>query len=95
LLAAFHAAPAILNRILRRLPAAAFHLLQSLPDITDVTVGSGAQVTSDIVSHTRRELELWTRAGEERTRQVVTAQELRLRRGAVLSVDRLYADLPE
>jgi Uma2 family endonuclease len=48
-----------------------------------------------IVSLTRRELELWTRAGKEWTRQVVTAQELRLRRGAVLSVDRLYADLPE
>lgn len=48
-----------------------------------------------IVSHTRRELELWTRAGKEWTRQVVTAEELRLRRGAVLSVDRLYADLPE
>lgn len=48
-----------------------------------------------IVSHTRRELELWTRAGNEWTRQVVTAAELRLRGGAVLSVDRLYADLPE
>jgi Uma2 family endonuclease len=48
-----------------------------------------------IVSHTRRELELWTRAGKEWTRQVVTADELRLRSGGVLSVDRLYADLPE
>ena len=48
-----------------------------------------------IVSHTRRELELWTRAGKEWTRQVVTAEELRLRGGAVLSMDRLYADLPK
>lgn len=48
-----------------------------------------------IVAHQRNELELWTRRGEQWTRRVVTEGTLRLKNGAVLDVDRLYADLPE
>jgi Uma2 family endonuclease len=48
-----------------------------------------------IVSHLREELELWTRGAKGWTRQVVTSGELKLRGGAVLSVDRLYAQLPD
>lgn len=48
-----------------------------------------------IVSHERRELELWARGTGGWTRELVTAGELRLRGGAVLSVTTLYADLPD
>lgn len=47
-----------------------------------------------IVSHERRELELWTRGPDDWTRQLATEGALRLRGGAVIDVDRLYADLP-
>ncbi|MBS2013721.1 MAG: Uma2 family endonuclease [Deltaproteobacteria bacterium] len=47
-----------------------------------------------IVSHERRELELWTRGENGWTREVVTSGDLRLQGGGVLSVERLYADLP-
>ena len=47
-----------------------------------------------IVSHQRRELELWTRGSDGWTRRVVTEGSLRVKSGAVLEVDRLYADLP-
>lgn len=47
-----------------------------------------------IVSHERNELELWTKRDARWSRQVVTKGALRLQRGAVLDVDRLYASLP-
>lgn len=47
-----------------------------------------------IVSHERRELELWTRGSSGWTRQLVTDGTLTLRSGAVLAVDALYANLP-
>ena len=50
-----------------------------------------------IVSHSRCELELWTRGAEGPDawrREVVTRGSLRLKVGAVIDVDRLYADLP-
>jgi Uma2 family endonuclease len=47
-----------------------------------------------IVSHQRHELELWTRSGNEWTRQLVTQGTLSLSLGAVIDVDRLYANLP-
>lgn len=48
-----------------------------------------------IVSHTRQELELWTRGAGGWTRQLATAGTLRLRSGAAIDVERLYAGLPE
>ena len=47
-----------------------------------------------IVSHERRELELWSRGAAGWTRQVVTEGTLQLKGGAVLDVDRLYLNLP-
>ena len=47
-----------------------------------------------IVSHERRELELWTRSPSGWTRQLATDGTLRLKSGAVLEIDRLYAALP-
>lgn len=47
-----------------------------------------------IVSHERRELELWTRTDEGWTRRVVGDGVLRLKLGAVLDVERLYEGLP-
>jgi Uma2 family endonuclease len=48
-----------------------------------------------IVSHQRRELELWTRTGDEWTRRVVTEGTLKLGNGAELAVESLYANLPD
>jgi len=48
-----------------------------------------------IVSHVRRELELWTRAGGGWTRRLVTDGVLTLASGAAISVDRLYDGLPD
>jgi Uma2 family endonuclease len=48
-----------------------------------------------IVSHTRRELELWTRGSAGWTRTLVTGGSVTLRSGATIDVDRLYADLPD
>lgn len=48
-----------------------------------------------IVSHQRRELELWTRGPEGWTRRLATDGALQLKMGAILDVARLYADLPE
>ena len=45
-----------------------------------------------IVSHERRELEVWTRGTW--TRKLVTEGNVRLKAGAVLDVERLYAALP-
>jgi Uma2 family endonuclease len=47
-----------------------------------------------IVSHVRRELELWTRASGTWTRALVTEGSLRLAGGAVVDIERLYAELP-
>lgn len=47
-----------------------------------------------IVSHERRELELWSRGAEGWTRQLTTTGVLHLRSGALVDVDRLYGDLP-
>ena len=47
-----------------------------------------------IVSHERRELELWTRGGAGWARQLVTEGVLRLRSGATIDVQRLYDGLP-
>lgn len=47
-----------------------------------------------IVSHERRELELWTRGGAGWARQLVTEGVLRLRSGATIDVPRLYDGLP-
>lgn len=47
-----------------------------------------------IVSHERRELELWTRAEGGWTRRLATEESLRLKSGAVLDIDRLYDGLP-
>ena len=47
-----------------------------------------------IVSHERRELELWTRTGEGWTRRVVGEGMLRLKLGALLDVEELYEGLP-
>jgi Uma2 family endonuclease len=47
-----------------------------------------------IVSHERRELELWTRRSEGWTRQLATEGVLRLKSGAVIDVERLYESLP-
>jgi Uma2 family endonuclease len=47
-----------------------------------------------IVSHARKELELWTRTAEGWTRQLVTDGAVRLLSGAVLDVDRVYDALP-
>jgi Uma2 family endonuclease len=47
-----------------------------------------------IVSHERRELELWVRNANGWTRQLVTEGRLRLKSGAVIEIERLYADLP-
>jgi Uma2 family endonuclease len=47
-----------------------------------------------IVSHARRELELWTRGADGWTRRLATEGTLTLKNGAVLDVERLYAELP-
>lgn len=47
-----------------------------------------------IVSHERRELELWSRGDEGWTRRVVTEGTLRLKMGAALDIARLYDELP-
>lgn len=47
-----------------------------------------------LVSHQRRELELWTRGPEGWTRRVVTEGTLSLKSGAILDIERLYANLP-
>jgi Uma2 family endonuclease len=48
-----------------------------------------------IVSHERRELELWSRGGGGWSRKLVTEGTLTLRGGALLDVERLYAALPD
>ena len=48
-----------------------------------------------IVSHRRRELELWTRSSEGWTRRLVTEGTVQLKMGARIDVDRLYEALPE
>jgi Uma2 family endonuclease len=48
-----------------------------------------------IVSHERRELELWTRATETWLRRLVVEGTLRLECGAAIEVERLYEALPE
>src|SRR5262249_22066779 len=47
-----------------------------------------------IVSHERRELELWTRGADGWTRRLATEGELRLSSGAHIDVNRLYENLP-
>ncbi len=47
-----------------------------------------------IVSHERRELELWTRAADGWSRQLATGGTVRLKCGAVIDVERLYDGLP-
>lgn len=47
-----------------------------------------------IVSHQRSELELWSKGPNGWTRRLVTEGELRMKGGAVIDVDRLYANLP-
>jgi Uma2 family endonuclease len=47
-----------------------------------------------IVSHQRQELELWTRGANGWARQLATEGTLRLRGGAVIEIERLYAALP-
>ena len=47
-----------------------------------------------LVSHERRELELWTRGPDGWTRRLATEGSLVLRNGAVLDVQRLYDALP-
>src|SRR5262245_44219115 len=48
-----------------------------------------------IVSHQRRELELWTRNQTGWTRRLATDGTLRLKCGATVDVDRLYMGLPD
>ncbi|MBI2394477.1 MAG: Uma2 family endonuclease [Deltaproteobacteria bacterium] len=48
-----------------------------------------------IVSHERRELELWTCGDTGWTRQLVTEGTLTVASGAAIAVDALYANLPE
>jgi len=48
-----------------------------------------------IVSHSRVELELWTRSADGWSRSVSTSGVVTLRAGAAIDVVRLYADLPE
>ena len=47
-----------------------------------------------IVSHERKELELWVRTAEGWTRSLVVEGTLRLRGGAEIDVERLYEGLP-
>ncbi len=47
-----------------------------------------------IVSHERRELEVWTRGEQGWTRQLASHGNVQLRTGAVIDVDRLYEGLP-
>jgi Uma2 family endonuclease len=47
-----------------------------------------------IVSHERREIEIWSRGPEGWTRQLATVGSVRLMGGAVLDLDRLYSNLP-
>jgi len=47
-----------------------------------------------IVSHERRELELWTRTADGWTRQLAIDGTLRLKGGAVIAVETLYDALP-
>ena len=48
-----------------------------------------------IVSHERRELELWTRTPGGWTRRLAVDGTLRLKRGAAIDVERLYEGLPD
>lgn len=48
-----------------------------------------------IVSHSRRELELWTRSAAGWTRCLLTEGTLKVASGATLAVDRLYDGLPD
>jgi len=48
-----------------------------------------------IVSHERRELELWTRSPSGWTRRLVIDGTLTLEAGAVVAIDTLYANLPD
>ena len=48
-----------------------------------------------IVSHSRHELELWSRAADGWTRSLATNGSVELRSGATIDVERLYADLPD
>lgn len=47
-----------------------------------------------IVSHERREIELWTRGEQGWGRTLATSGSLELQSGAVIEIDRLYLDLP-
>lgn len=47
-----------------------------------------------IVSHERRELEIWTRAGKSWTRKLASQGAVTLRCGATIDVDALYDALP-
>lgn len=47
-----------------------------------------------IVSHERRELELWTRSDDGWTRRLVTERSLVLAGGARIEIEALYANLP-
>jgi Uma2 family endonuclease len=47
-----------------------------------------------IVSHERRELELWARGPEGWNRRLAVDGTLRLKCGAVIDVERLYDQLP-
>lgn len=47
-----------------------------------------------VVSHERRELELWTRTAGSWIKRVVVDGTLRLKSGAVIDVERLYESLP-
>ena len=48
-----------------------------------------------IVSHSRVELELWTRSAEGWSRAQLTSGSITLRGGATIDLARLYADLPD
>ncbi|MEJ7729155.1 MAG: Uma2 family endonuclease [Polyangiaceae bacterium] len=48
-----------------------------------------------LVSHSRQELELWSRSADGWTRSLATSGSVELRSGATIDVDRLYADLPD
>ncbi len=47
-----------------------------------------------IVSHERRELELWTRTTEGWTRRLAIEGTMQLKSGAAIEVDKLYEALP-
>lgn len=48
-----------------------------------------------IVSHSRRELEIWTRSTDGWSRRLATADKLTLACGATIDVERLYDALPD